>query len=227
MPVKKTDFEILNILWEKNQEDFKKFFASKQSNPLTHSHLEKWFLSVDGQQFYKFPKHMSLPLPRLGVLKGFYTWLSSGISGTEFEKVIDSMDKILSDGIGQTGTAAKLGVLIEHLKERMKMVFHSELLINIIAVQAIREDENPTQYNNQIHLEKVNQMKELIEKDGAYPFFHQSQLITPIDFTKLTQIELTTLYHESKAMEASLNPILDLFHQEKKSSNGIMTLQNS
>jgi len=223
----KTLTETLQSIWQKNPDEFKRFFASKQSNPVTHAHLEKWFLSVEGTQFYKFPKHMSLPLPRLGVLKGFYTWLSAGISNIEFEKVIDSMDKILSEGIGQPGTAAKLGVLIEHLKERMKLVFHSELLINIVAVQAIREDETPEQYNNQIHIEKVNQMKELIDKEGAYFFFHQTQLTNPIDFTRLTQPELTTLWHESQAIQAALNPILDLFHPEKKSSNGTTISANS
>ena len=34
------------------------------------------------------------------------------------------------------------------------MVLHDELFYNIIAVQLIRQDESPTEFNNEIHLQK-------------------------------------------------------------------------
>jgi hypothetical protein len=227
MAVKKTDNQLLCEIYNRNPEEVNRFFASKQSVPLTHKSLEKWFLSKDGKQFYKFPKLMSLPLLRLAVLKGFYSWLSAAISESEFEKVLTTMDKILSEGVGKPETAAKMGSLIQHLKERKNMVLHSELLINIVAAQAIREDEQPDIYTNAIQLEKVDQIKELINDGAGYFFFQNIQLKTPIDFTKLTPTELTTLFHESKAVEAAFPEIMNLFHQEKKSSNIQPTLQNS
>lgn len=227
MPAKKTDHQLICEIYNRNPDELKRFFASKQSTPLTHAKLEKWFLSMDGKQFYKFPKLMSLPLPRLAVLKGFYSWLSASISESEFEKVLNTMDEILSEGIKKVETAAKLGAMISHLKDRKKMVVHSEILINIVAAQAIREDEQPDTYNNQIHLEKVNQIKELIDSGQGYFFFQEIQLKTPIDFTKLTPEELTVLYHESKALEAAFPQIMELFQSGLKSANQNQTLVNS
>lgn len=227
MPEPKTNLQKLSDLWDKNPDEFKRFFASKQSTPLTHKSLERWFLSLDGKQFYRFPKLMSLPLPRLAVLKGFYSWLSAAISESEFEKVLITMDEILSEGIKKPETAAKLGAMISHLKDRKKMVLHSEILINIVAGQSVREDEQPDVYNNQIHIEKVSQIKELIDSGQGYFFFQEIQLKTPIDFTKLTSEELTVLYHESKAIEAAFPQIMDLFQSGLKSVNQKPTSINS
>jgi len=227
MTERKSDKEKLSAIWDKNPDAVKQFYASKQSTPLTHKALEKWFMSADGKQFYKFPKLMSLPLPRLGVLKGFYGWLSAAITENEFKKVKTTMHAILSEGIKKPETAAKLGALLQHLDEREKMVLHSEILINIVSAQAIREDEQPDIYVNAIHLEKVNQLKELIDNGQGYFFFQDIQLKTPIDFTKLTSAELTTLYHESKAIEAAFPQIMDLFRYGMKSESTTQTSVNS
>lgn len=236
-----TDHELLSEIYTRNPDELKRFFASKQSQPLQLASLEKWFLSVDGKQFYKFPKLMSLPIPRLSVLKGFYSWLGAAISEGEMIKVIESMKEFndsVTKKIKETTTfgelitlvldeRVKFSGLIHHLEERQKMVMHDELIINIIAVQAVREDELPDVYNNQIHLEKVSAIKELIDTHGAHFFFQQTQLKTPIDFTKYTPAELEVLLHESKVYRQALPEILALFHPEKKSVSQTQTSANN
>lgn len=236
-----TDHELLSEIYARNPDELKRFYASKQSTPLTLASLEKWFLSVDGKQFYKFPKLMSLPLPRLGVLKGFYSWLGAAISEGEMKKVIESMKEFndsVTKKIKETTTfgelitlvldeRVKFAGLINHLEERQKMVMHDELIIQIIAVTAIREDELPDVFNTQMHDEKVSAIKELIKSQGAYFFFQELQLKIPIDFTKISETDLTVLLDESKAYLQALPEILALFHQQAKSENPMPTLQNN
>lgn len=224
---KKTVNEQLQTLFTEHKEEFNKFFASTQSQKITHKELEKWFIDSNGAQYYQFPKKMSLPIERLGNLKGYYTFLSSGLSGSEHERIIEAEEKILSEGIGKPETAAKLGALIHLKRERLKLVVHPELLYNIIAVQMIREDEDPAIFNNQIHLEKVAQFKTEVQKQNAYFFFHQIQLQEPINLLRTSQAEFQTLWHESEAAIASLQQILNIIQSDKRYTKAKTTLPNS
>lgn len=213
---KKSIQEQLQTLFTENKEEFNKFFASTQKDKITHSNLEKWFIDSNGVQYYQFPKKMALPVERLGQLKGYYTFLASGLSGEEHLKIIEAEEKILSEGIGKPETAAKLGALVHLKRERLKMVLHPELYYNIIAVQMIREDEDPVVFNNQIHLEKVAQFKTEVQKQNVYFFFQQIQLQEPINLLRISQAEFTVLWHESEAQIASLQEILTIVQSDKK-----------
>lgn len=211
-------------IWEAHKAEFLKLLAAEQSEKITHAALEKWFIDSEGNQYYRFPKTMALPLERLGHLKGYYTWLASGVSGAEMEQIIHSMETVLSEGIGRVETAAKLGTLVHLLKERQQMVVHTEIIYNILAVQAIREDERPDVFNNQIQLEKVAQFKKEVAMNNAYFFFHQTQLKTPIDLLTLSREEFITLWAESEIHQTTLKQILDLILREKPSTKQDKTL---
>lgn len=213
---KKSVQEQLQFLFDNNKEEFNKFFASTQSQKITHSNLEKWFIDSNGVQYYQFPKKMALPVERLGQLKGYYTFLASGLSGEEHIKIIEQEEKILSEGIGKPETAAKLGALIHIKRERLKLVLHTELYYNIIAVQAIRDDEDPVVFNQQIHLQKVAQFKTEVQKQNAYFFFQQIQLQEPINLLRISQAEFTTLWHESEVAIQSLTEVLSIVQSDKK-----------
>ena len=196
--------------WKKHKAELLKIYALEQDAKIETSALEKWFIDSNGKQYFKFPKQMALPIERMGKLNEFYTHLSAGISGSEMAKIISAMDNILSEGIGKPETASKMGALVHILKQRQQLVFHTEILYNILAVQAIREDEKPEVYSNEMQMEKVSQFKEEVANQNSYFFFHQTQLQTPIDLLKLSQAEWTTLWAESEAEQQALREILDL-----------------
>lgn len=206
-------------LWKLHREDFLKIYASEQGLKIGHVDLEKWFIDSLGKQYYKFPKLMALPIERMGKLNELYSHLSAGISGSEMAKLTSAMDLILSQGIGKPEIASKLGAIVHILKERQKLIFHTEILYNILAVQAIREDERPDVYNNQIQMEKVTQFKEEVAQSNAHFFFHQIQLQTPIDLLRLSQSEWTALWHDSVVSQEALGEMLDLILTFKESKN--------
>ena len=197
-------------LWDKHRSEFLRIYASEQGLKIKHSDLEKWFIDSAGKQYYRFPKQMAMPLERMGKLKEFYTHFSAGISGEEMDKLLASMDKILSEGIGKPETASRIGALIHILKERRQFVFHTELLYNILATQAIREDERPDVFSNEIQIEKVAQFKEEVKQSNSYFFFQQTQLTTPIDLLRFSQDEWMELWQESLIQQESFQKMLDL-----------------
>lgn len=224
---KKSVADQLQFLFDNHKEEFLKFYASSQSEKLTHSSLEKWFVDRNGKQYYRFPKSMAMPLELIGRLKGFVTWMSSGLSGQEMKEFRETGNKLLSEGIGKPETAAKMGALFHALEERENMAVHTELYYNILAIQAIREDESPDDYNNQIHIEKVNQFKEEVDNSNSYFFFQQKELTLPYDLSKISISEWTALWHESLALQQAWKPVMDFLLQEKKSSNTKKTLTAS
>lgn len=197
-------------LWNKYRAEFLKIYASEQGLKIAHKDLEKWFIDSNGKQYYKFPKSMSLPIERKGHLTDLYTHLSSGISGEEMDKLLSAMDNILSQGVGKPEVASKLGAIIHILKERRKLIFHTEILYNILAVQAIREDEAPDTYSTEIQLQKVAQFKEEVSKSNSYFFFQQTRLHTPIDLLSLTPEEWASLWEESQVQQGAMEKMLDL-----------------
>lgn len=153
---------------------FKKDFTAyvhHDRERLTHKNLAYWFSDNDGKKYYKFPEHSALPIERLANLKMLYSWLSSGISGEEMQSIIDVMKKALHEGLGHPDATAKIATMINVIEERMKYSFHLELYYNIIATLAVREDESPEVFNNDIQMQKVIAFKELTSNGGSYFFF--------------------------------------------------------
>lgn len=217
----------LKSIWQENKADFIKFYSQEQRSILPLSKLEQTFIDLDGVSYYRFPQGMSLPLERLGELQGFATWMSSGISGEEFDSIILTMNEILSNGIKKPETAAQMGALIHVMKERRSMIFHTELMYNYVAVQMIREDESPEVYNNEIQLEKVAMFKRMVKEGGSYFFFHKPQLPIPTTFLALTEQEWVVLWEESELIQKNLKPIMDLILRAKKYSGKGKILQSN
>lgn len=215
---KKSVNEQLQHLFDNHKTEFNKFFAGTQSKKLSHAMLEKHFIDSEGNQYYKFPNLMGLPLPRKGEFSGYCMFLSSGFSGDETAKILDAEQKIYSQGITPE-TFGKLGALHHLKRQRLQMTIHTELFYNIAAIQLIREDEEPDIFNNQIHLEKVKQFKKEVEAKNAYFFFQEIQLNSPLDFMKFSQAEFLTLWDESLISQASLKEILEFLTRAKESLN--------
>lgn len=207
----------LEKLWQSDKTEMLKFYASKQSDKLTHKELEHLFIDMNGAQYYKFPKMLDLPLMRKGELTGYYTFMASGISGQEQDHIITTMKQALFEGLAKPEIVAKVSALVHVMVERRRMCFHSELMLNIAAIQAVREDEDPVVFNKEIHMEKIVQFKKEISNSNAYFFFVKLQLPVPIDLSRTSQAEFTTLWHESEVAQAALPEILNLIAQAKES----------
>ncbi len=96
-----------------------------------------------------------MPLERFAMSMTLLERLSSGLSGSEMERILTEMEKALAAGLSNPKTAALMGAYIHVIRERQNTVIHRDLLLNIAATWIIREDENPAVVNPDVHQQKL------------------------------------------------------------------------
>ena len=207
----------LRKAFDENKEAFIGFIIEEQQKVISIADLERVFIDTNGKLYFRFPKTMSTPVERLAKQMEFNMYISSGIDRNEWLKIRDAMRNVLNDGLGNPVTASKLGALIEVLSGRLENIMHPELMYNIVAIQWIREDEDPAVFNQQIHNEKIEEFKKMVNDKGAYFFFQQTELGLVSSLLRLTPHEFTALWENSQKELLSLKPILDYIQSVKKS----------
>lgn len=192
-----------------------KYFAPKKN---VHAKLEPCFTDSKGVKYYRFSENASLPIERFGKLQEYMMYMSAGVTASELDALLEEADKALTEGLTQKKNAAKIGFIISQIRERKNMVLHTELLYNFLAVQVIREDEQPEHFSNRIQMEKVERFKEETAKGNTYDFFFAIGLKKLNDLYKMSEPEWTQYWEESLQRQAKLQKVLKLLRSEEKSS---------
>jgi hypothetical protein len=171
---------------------------------MTVHNLSHSFTDDEGNAYYSFPKEIELPIARMGKLQEYLMWMAKGVSKEEYIKAIDYAEGALKNGLSDNKGVAKIGFVLHELKDRCNMVLHDELFYNIIAVQLVRHDESPSEFNNEIHLQKIEAFKQLDKKDDSF-FLAIQELLNQLGLANITKKNLDELLKESailrKAME--------------------------
>lgn len=159
--------------------------------------LEHRYIDADGRHYRGFPNTLQLPIERFGEMKKFLMYLVSGISPDELDALLDVADKALHDGLKDPKNAAVIGTVLTEIRGRKKMTLHTELLLNFLAVQWVRDDEDPLVYNNQIQMQKVDALRKESEAGNSHFFFQQKELKLLSDSFRMSASELQDLWNES------------------------------
>lgn len=189
------------------EKQFIKHLHRKNGTKLNKDNMIFSFHDLDGNSYYSFPKDLSIPIIRLGKLQEFYTWLSAGITGQELSKLIDAADKALTNGLTENKGIAKIGFILSELKDRKNMVIHPELYYNIIAAQLIRDDEKVNEWNNDIHMQKVEAFKKMDAHTDVF-FLATQELIMELGLSTITKQELQKSFRDYTARAIALMRIV-------------------
>lgn len=199
----------LKDIWEKNKKDFIQMFTDEVSQKrLNKKELEFRFLDSNGKSYFGFPDSLPLPLERWGKSRDFLMWMSNGMSSKEFIELIEVAEKNWLNYIKTGKNASKVGYIFEELKNRGRMVIHTELLYNFLAVQLIRDDEDAESFNAEIHNEKVEQFKKETANGNHYFFFQQPELKKLHEFWNFNQEEWEKYWNESLIVQQTQVKIL-------------------
>ena len=213
-----------NWYFARNEKKFLEYLHKKNGTKITRDNLTFAFNDLDGNGYYKFDKEVSLPMARLGKLHEYIKWLSAGITGDEMEVLIDQADKALTEGLKTGKNASKIGFILSELKDRKNMVVHDELFYNIIAVQFIRHDENITEFNNEIQMQKVQAFRRLNQENDTF-FLNIQEFLKALNWSTITIEEFKELLIGSQTHRlATAKMVENLFGQ--LSENQRMTLSN-
>jgi hypothetical protein len=208
----------LKHIWDKHKTELLKLYAVEQSPRIELKNLEKRLVDSNGIQYYGFPKSFPVPILRAGRASEYLQWLSSGLSGEELDMLINQADITLTEGLKHGNGAAKLGLILEKIRERRKMVIHHELQINFLSCLLIRQDEDPAIFNEQIHKEKVTQFLDELEKGNFHFFFHLPELQNTLQLYRFTESEWIQFYEESKLQMKVMSEMVKMISLENKSS---------
>lgn len=175
----------------------------KLSVKLTKENLTLAFTDLDGNGYYKFSKGLELPISRIAKVQEYLMWLHKGVSVEEYISAIEIAEKGLEKGIADGKGLAKIGFILTELKNRSKMVIHDELFYNIIAAQIVRHDESVTDFNNDIHLQKVEAFKKMDKMDDSF-FLNIQEFLTALSLQNISKTEYENLMSASRIARKSL-----------------------
>ena len=143
------------------------FTRSKKQKPLRP--MVELF-KHEGHTYYRFPKELNLPLERFSMSMSLMERISSGLSGSEMDRILSGMEKALSAGLSNPKNAAVVAAYIHVIRERQDTVIHRDLLLNLAATWVVRGDEDPGVIDPTIHQQKL-ELFEAMCKEASHDFF--------------------------------------------------------
>ena len=212
-------------IWERHKQEFMQYFISEANGKrIKNTDLEYRFHDSDGKVYFGFTESLPLPLERWGKARDFLHWMNTGVSPDEFTELVNNAEKNWISYIKTGKNASKIGYIFEELKSRAQMTIHTELLYNYLAVQIVREDEDPLTFNAEIHSQKVEQFKKETADGNHYFFFQQPELKRLHELWNFSQKDWERYWAESKLKQAVLKKALQTFlsEQELKSEETIL-----
>jgi hypothetical protein len=217
--------KLIDYAIEHHESEIKKRLVNLQRKPIGFDELEFRFFDSEGRKYYGFPKNMPLPIERFGRMRDFMTWMTVGISPDEFEQLIDVADKSWVNTLKTNKNHQRVGLILQELKLRLQMVVHTDLVYNFLAVQWIREDENPQIFDANIQDAKVEMFKHDAATGDSYFFFHQPELRRLNELWNFTSDEWEKYWSESLRKQTWLKMALKNISSAIESSNA-QTISN-
>lgn len=179
----------------------------KMGVKVTKDNLVLAFNDDEGNGYYKFPSNLEMPLSRLAKVQEYLMWLSRGVSKEEYLKAINAAKHGLEGGIKDGKGLAKIGFVLQELENRCEMVIHDELFYNIIACQLVRQDESPTEFNNEIQMQKVESFRDLDKKNDTF-FLHIQEFLALFNLSNITKTKYETLMKGSQLSRQAMEKML-------------------
>lgn len=212
---------ILRNVWRNNRDFFMKQMSKELASKLRHTDLRLWFTDLNGIQYYQFDEDKPLPVERYGELMGFMQYLVKGFDAHEETMILDEMKKAIANGLKDMKLISRIGFLIGVMEERKKLVIHSELLYNIVAVTCVRQDESIDVFSPKIQKEKIIAFKNYVEEAGSYPFFQKTELKKLNHLLSMSERDWLIYFKESLIKQEALRLMLQRFQskQESKKEN--------
>lgn len=202
-------FGTLDSLYKKHEREFTHLVLNKK--PLTHSQLSLSYVDSIGKKYYAFPKEISLPLERAGKLQEFMQYISKGLTAQEDESIDDAIAKALLSQPTKEKIAIAIGAILAEKQKRRNLAIHTQLFYDYMAVQLIREDENPETFDNEKHMQKVDQFKADTKEGGTYFFFQKPPFKKLFDLLNFSITEWETYWHDSLNQQKILKELMAIY----------------
>lgn len=165
-----------------------------------------------------------MPLPRKLEIERLILELQAGISKNELQLFLEAM----KDALSQTDKKgnfrpdiARIGFLVNEMKDRETMLIHPDTIMELLCAVSIREDENPGVWDEEIHRQKLKQLKkDCGDGGGLHDFFQQSSLTELMPYLDTSREKFSEYMRLGKVKVEALQKTLDHFKQRSSSPSG-------
>jgi hypothetical protein len=149
--------------------------------------LEAAFHDDKGRLWSTFRDDSLLPISRIAEQHTHLQYMAAGLSAETWAKALDAINVCFakSDMIGA-------GVVLHGLRDLEKRIVNLDAMVNVLAVNYVREDEDPTVINAAIHAEKCDYLKSETEQ-GRF-FFRLPMCLRLLNVATLSTEESQTLW---------------------------------
>lgn len=146
------------------------------------------FQDDQGRWYYSIKDVEYTPITRPTEAQTAIQYLAAGMTGDSFEAAMNTLTACIAnnDMLGA-------GAIVSDLLEFKKKVINFDAIVNIIAVNYIREDEDAIHISSAIHAEKCEFLKR--ETEAGRFFFRLPLLTSLLNGQTVSNEQLTQLYH--------------------------------
>lgn len=192
-------------------------FNSQSKN--YRENLEVAFYDSNRVVYYRYSDYKKMPVKRLEHITKMQEAVKEGMKrgkGTYLAEWIETGKLTIEKSKSPKADFAKL---LYALEDRSKL-FDEDLLIELACLTYIREDENPNEFSEALHQEKITQIKKDLKSKagGLYDFFQQAGLkdFLPSDvgmasdyeqFTALMNTKIEKMNSELRKTTSLLNAL--------------------
>lgn len=178
-----TEADILSTVSpEKLSEVYRQTLAKKSVG-----NLEAAFHDNSGRLWSTFRDDSLIPISRIAEQHTHLQYMAAGLNAETWDKALDAINVCFakSDMIGA-------GVVLHGLRDLEKKIVNLDAMINVLAVNHVREDEDPTSINAAIHAEKCDFLKSETEQ-GRF-FFRLPMCLRLLGVATLSSEESQNLW---------------------------------
>ena len=151
---------LIKLIGEERLSAIYRTYASKQ----VKTGMSAEFQDDKGRWYYSFLDEGDVPVARLAESHTHMQYMAAGLSPEVWKEAYEKMTALYAKG-----EFVKAGVILNDLTDLEKKIVNLDALINIIAVNYVREDEDAVTVNQSIHLDKCNFLKTETE-EGRFFF---------------------------------------------------------
>ncbi len=156
---------LFKLLSKVSQSTVDEYITQRWIKPLDLKELNLSFIDTTGKAWYEYPEGMAISMKRMAANLQAYEYLTNRMSPEVFDNLVEDCKEMAAHGKSMEVIVA----MVDYQKLRGEVV-PFDVLINIIATDFVREDENPKDHNQTIHQEKCNYLKEVIERGDSFFF---------------------------------------------------------
>lgn len=205
----------MKLLYRLFRNKFIKYYIQEQDlKLLRNEHLELAFTDSKGLRWYRMKNDYALPIQRYRKTADFLHLLASNIDGETLEILCDrgkqEIINILKENKGASWS--KIASIFDQIKYRRNGIIEGDVIMNVIASQLIREDEepNPKEIDMKIHQEKINQLSEEAEKGSEF-FFALPELNTLFNSQTMSEKDWIKLQSQLDSQRKAVKEALKVY----------------